>query len=281
MSKEFFRFLRGELNGFYLTNLNDLLNKVSAETKKFFVDFSKMQFDLITMPMETIYNIGTFAGVHLVRLSTGEAYGALRMTEGHVVGGVERSERGLLLRSNESFEFEHTEQDNYPDDINTLASPNKRSSLVGDEIVQGYISSDNYDVIDENGNVKESAILSNPPSGVAYSDFYGDSFMFLSDQTSKTENINPSLFIELYKVMQYIRYNGCNIKSFAQMVSIICPDGMVQIISITKRAGRNAFNVLYRYDSSVPVDYPTHRIGLLEYLTLLKFPQFILVASEV
>lgn len=279
MSKEFFRFLRGELNGFYITNLNNLMNVVSEDIKKFFLDFSKMQFDLETMSMETIYNIGTFAGVHLVRLSVGEAYGALRMTEGHIVNGVERSERGLLLRGSESFEFEHTEQDSYPDDINTLATSSKRSSFTGDEQIQGYISSDNYDVLDDNGNVKPSAILSTPPSGVAYSDFYGDSFMFLSDQVSQTENINPSLFIELYKVMQYIRYNGCNIKSFAQMVAIICPDNLVKIKSITKRAGRNAFNVTYVYDSTSTADYPAQRIGLLEYLTLLKFPQFMLIAE--
>ena len=280
MSKAFFRFLRGELNGFYITNLYNTLNVVTESTKKFLIDFSKMQFNLETMPTETIYNIGTFAGVHLVRLSAGEAYGAMRMTEGYEVNGQERSERGLLKRDTETFEFVHTEQDSYSSDINTLATQDRRSSLTGDEEIQGYISSDNFDVIDENGDVKPSAILSEPPENVAYSDFYGNQFMFLSEQTSITTNISPVLFLELYKVMQYIRYNGVNIKSFAQMVSIICPDGFVLITSITKREGQNAFNVTYRTNMNVPVDFPTQRIGLLEYLTLLKFPQFMLIAEE-
>lgn len=277
MSKAFFRFLRGELNGFYVTRLNGCLNDFTENVKKVLIAFKKTQFDIETMDINTIYNIGTFAGVHLVRLSTGEAFGAMRMTEGYMVDGVERSERGLLARDTEFFEFEHTEQDSYSEDINTLATPDKRSSFIGTEEVQGYISSEDTDVIDEDGNVRPSSVLPEPPEGVAYSEFYGNKFMFLSEQTNAVSNINPILFLELYKVMQYIRYNGVNIKSFMQMVSIICPDGYVLIKSITKVNDVCAFNVTYQIDLSVDVDFPTHRIGLLEYLTNLKFPQFLLI----
>ena len=71
MSKKFFRFLRGELNGFYITNLNNTLNKFVEDVEEFFVNFYKMQFDILSMPEDIIYNIGTFAGVHLIRLSVG------------------------------------------------------------------------------------------------------------------------------------------------------------------------------------------------------------------
>ena len=220
MAKKFFRFLRGELNGFYITNINNTLNVAVAYIESFLTSFKKMQFNIDTMPEETIYNIGTFAGVYLVRLSAGEAYGAMRMTESYEVNGNERSERGLLKRSNERFDFVHTEQEEYASDINTLADDDNRSSLVGNETVQGYISSNNLDVIDEDGNVKPSAILSEPPSGEAYSEFYGNKFMFLSEQTTITHNINASLFIELYKVMQYIRYNGANYNGYSPQIMI-------------------------------------------------------------
>ena len=82
MSKAFFRFLRGELNGFYVTRLNGCLNTFTENVKKALITFKKMQFNIETMDINTIYNIGTFAGVHLLRLSSGEAYGAMRMTEG-------------------------------------------------------------------------------------------------------------------------------------------------------------------------------------------------------
>lgn len=278
MSKALFRFLRGELNGYYLTQLNNVMNVTTESIKKFLVDFKRMQFNLQTMPAQTLYDIGTFAGVYLLRLSAGEAYGAMRMTESHVVDSQERSERGLLERRTEAFTFEHTEQDSYDTDINTLATSDKRSGLTGDEAVQGYISSDSSNVIDENGNVNPDVILSTPPSDVAYSEFYGNQFMFLSEQTSLLKELNPALFIELYKVMQYIRYNGVNIKSFAQMISIVCPDGLVRIQSIVKKEGQAVFEVSYVYDGSVEIDNPQQRLSMLEYLTLLKFPQFMLIA---
>lgn len=278
MSKALFRFLRGELNGYYITRLNNVMNTTTEPIKKFLVGFKRMQFDLQTMPAQTLYDIGTFAGVYLLRLSVGEAYGAMRMTESHIVDNQERSERGLLERQTEAFTFEHTAQDSYNTDINTLATAGKRSGLTGDEAVQGYISSDSSDVIDENGNVNPEVVLTVPPSNVAYSEFYGNQFMFLSEQTALLKEINPALFIELYKVMQYIRYNGVNIKSFAQMVSIVCPDGLVRIQSIIKKEGQAVFEVGYVYDGSVDIDMPQQRVSMLEYLTLLKFPQFMLIA---
>lgn len=280
MSKKLFRFLRGELNGFYITNLNNTLNKFVEDVEEFFINFYKMQFDILSMPEDTIYNIGTFAGVHLIRLSVGEAYGAMRMTEGYIDNGSERSERGLLQRSNEQFDFVHTAQDSYPDDINTLATQDKRSALVGDEPVQGYIASSETDVIDDDGNVKPSAILDTPPANEAYSDFYGDKFMFLSEQTNRTRNISASLFLELYKVMQYIRYNGVNIKSFAQVISILCPDGLVTVLSINKASGAPYFNVSCQYNMSVELDFVQQRLSTFEYIMRLKFPQFLIVPVE-
>lgn len=277
MGKAFFRFLRGELNGFYLTNINGVMNEITTDVKQFFVEFKQMQFNLLTMPSQTIYNIGTFAGVYLPRLSAGEAFGAMRMTESHIVNGTERSERGLLNRETEQFDFVHTAQDDYSDDINTLADSDNRSGLVGTETAQGYIASSEYNVIDDDGNVIPSAVSDTPPQDEAYSEFYGNEFMFLSEQTEQTKSINTALFIELYKVMQIIRYNGASIKSFANMVSILCPQGLVKIKSIEERNDMVAFTVTYVYDSSVQVSNVQDRIALLEYLTLLKFPQFMLV----
>jgi hypothetical protein len=279
MSKALFRFLRGELNGFYITNLHNLLNVVSEDIKSFLIDFYNMQLDVLSMPIQTIYNIGTFAGVYLLRLSTGEAYGAMRMSESHVVNSQERSERGLLERDSESFVFEHTAQDEYEDDINTLATSDKRSSLVGDEQVQGYISSDASDVIDEEGNVNPAVILSEPPSDVAYSEFYGNKFLFLAENTSILKEISPELLIELIKVMQYIRYNGVNLTSFLRMVSVLCPDGLVRIKSISKVESAPAFEVDYTLDMEAETDRPQQRVSMLEYLTLIKFPQFILMEA--
>lgn len=280
MSKAFFRFLRGEINGFYLNQIYNTNNEFTSDIKSFFIAFKKMQFNLATMPTDTIYNIGKFAGVYLPRLSSGEAYGALRLTESHIVDEVERSERGLLRRDTEHFEFEHTEQDSYDTDINLLASSDKRSSIVGDETVRGYIPSTEYDVIDENGDVKPSALRLVPPEDEAYGDYYSNKFMFLAEQTSVTDSIPAPMFIELYKVMQNIRYNGASIVTFIQMIEIICPNNMIRIKSITKDEAVPAFNVIYQYNESAVVTDIQQRLATLEYLTLLKFPQFMLIAEE-
>jgi hypothetical protein len=280
MGKAFFRFLRGELNGFYITNINGAFNEATNDIKSFFVAFARMQFNLLSMPAQTIYNIGTFAGVYIPRLSAGERYGAMRMTESEIVDGEERSTRGLLRREDELFEFVHTEQEDYPDDINTLATPDLRSGVTGDEPIQGYIASNDYNALDNDGNVREESILSSPPQGQAYTDFYGNQFMFLSDQLQRSESININVFIELYKVMQYIRYNGVNIQSLANLVAVLCPDGFLKIDRIVRVDTAPCFNVYYRVNLEESSADQLERLSTFKYIVELKFQQFTLVEID-
>lgn len=283
MSKALFRWLRGELNGYYLQNIYNTLNTQVAKVRDFFAEFDKQQFNLETMTDETIYNIGKFAGVFLPRLSAGEGYGSLRMTDSEEVytleypDGVERSERGLFKKDTETFEFVHTEDDDYSSDINTLATPTKKSSMIQEGAVPlGYISSEATDVIDENGNVKASKILANPPTGVAYSNFYGNQFMFLSENIAVIQNIEAPIYYELYKVMQWIRYNGANIESFCKLVETVCPDGLVSILAITKASQKPFFIVTYRYNPDIEIDRKNQRLLTLLHVISLKFPQFVM-----
>ena len=57
MSKEFFRFLRGELNGFYITQINSALNKFVQDVKEFVLEFNTQQFNP-TMNSTTLFNLG-------------------------------------------------------------------------------------------------------------------------------------------------------------------------------------------------------------------------------
>ena len=45
MSKAIFRYLRGELNGFYLNALHETLNTSSKDIKDFLATFGRMQFN--------------------------------------------------------------------------------------------------------------------------------------------------------------------------------------------------------------------------------------------
>ena len=399
MAKAFFRWLRGELNGFYVTNINGALNESTKDIKDFLSEFKAQRFENGKIMNKSLYGLGKFAGIFLPRISKTESSTSLRMTESFVVDGFECSERGLFNTGLENFSFFHTrddtavyfafvrvnqgtynndinttatnlersslvgnsdtvlgyisseetdlfdeignvkpekvlsappsgvayseyygdeflmlsEGDNSPsdnivrirmtdsnvvdgieyserglfvvpvpmfDDINTLATPTLRSSLVGSETLIGYISSEETNVLDDNGCVRREKISATPPEGVAYSDYYGDQFLFLSEAERTYSNLEPSLYIELFKALQWIRYNGVSIKSLVKVVSIVCPDGLVKLGDIELSPKGKHWYVYYTYDDTVEVNLKAQRLNLLEFIVSMKFAQIFLVEKS-
>lgn len=277
MSKALFRFLRGELNGYYITNIHNAMNEYAKDIMRFLYDFDKQQFNLASMSRKTLYNLGKFAGIWLPRRPTSEVRTSPYMTEGHIVDGEEFSERGLFNTETESFDFVHTDESiTYPD-INDLASEVQRSTFIGDEEVQGYIAEGETDVIDDNGNVRPEKVLEVPPLNKAYSDYYGNKFLFLSENQLTWENVSPPLFIELFKAMQWVRYNGESIGALARIIEALCPE-LVKIVSVT--TGTDNIYVTYRYDSSVIITSKESRLALLQYIVDMKFKQVVLVEEQ-
>lgn len=273
MAKEFFRFLRGELNGFYMNSINNAIIKLTNSNKAGLIQFSNQQFEADKMDSVTLYNLGRFAGVKLPRRPTSEAKTSLYMTESYRVNDVEFSERGLYRTESEDFYFVHTDQSITTPDINTLASDTERSSLIGDEPVLGYIPEDAKDVIDDNGHVRPDKVLSEPPVGKAYSNYYGNDFLFLAEGGVTYESITFSLYIELFKALQWIRYNGVSLASLARIIQVLCPEGLVLITDIRVADNNKLINVFYDYDESVMVTNKEQRLALLQYIISLKFKQ--------
>lgn len=399
MSKAFFRWLRGELNGFYVTNINGALNESTKDIKDFLADFKAQQFENGKISDKNLYGLGKFAGIFLPRLSRAESLASLRMTESFVKDGFEFSERGLFNTALENFSFFHTEDDTtvyfafvrtsqdsynndintqatnlkrsslvgdsdtvlgyisseetdlfddignvnpdkvlsappsgvayseyygdeflmlsegdnshadnivrirmtdsnvldgieyserglfvvpvplFTDDINTLATTSLRSSMVGEETIVGYISSEETNVLDDNGFVRHEKISATPPEGVAYSDYYGDQFLFLSEAEASYSNLEPSLYIELFKALQWIRYNGASIKSLGKITSLICPEGLVKLGAVETASDGKHWNVYYNYDDTVDITLKQQRLNLLEFIVSLKFVQVTLVEN--
>ena len=275
MAKAFFRWLRGELNGFYVTNINGALNASTKDIKDFLSEFKSQQFEKGKITDKSLYGLGKFAGIFLPRVSKAESSTSLRMTESFVIDGFECSERGLFNTAMENFSF-------FPetDDINLLAKPAQRSSMVGDETLIGYISSEETNVLDDNVHVRREKISATPPEGVAYSDYYGDQFMFLSEAETTYENLEPSLYLELFKALQWIRYNGVSIKSLGRIASLICPDGLVKLGRVETASDGKHWNVYYDYDDTVDVPLKQQRLNLLEFIVNLKFVQVSLVENN-
>ena len=129
MAKALFRFLRGELNGFYLQAMNNVMNDITQETKQFLLDFYSLQFEKGKIDEQTLYNLGRFAGIYLPRVPQGEMQTIVRMTESEYDESLhyEFSERGIYKTDDEDFEFEQKVIDDTGlPDINTLATETKR-----------------------------------------------------------------------------------------------------------------------------------------------------------
>lgn len=279
MAKALFRFLRGELNGFYITSLYDTLNRVTQDIKDFFCEFEAIQFEQGKIDSETLYNLGKFAGISLPRIPQAETRSATRMTESEYDEQLdyEFSERGLFKTEQEDFEFvQKVIDDTGLPDINTLATENKRSSLVGDESVVGYISQDEENVVDDNGSVRPDKVLDEPPANLAYSDFYGNKFLFLAEGETVYLPVSYEVFFELFKALQYVRYNGMNISAIVKIVQVVCPDGLVKIDSVTVSDTNTHFVVSYVTDLTVDVDLKQDRINVLLYIMRMKFPQVVM-----
>ena len=278
MSKEFFRFLRGELNGFYITQINSTLNKFVQDIKDFMLEFNLLQFNS-SMNETILFNLGKFAGIFLPRISKSESISGLRLSESHIVDGVEYSERGLFNTETENFEYKNTNQNPDLPDINTLSTDKLRSSMIGDESVLGYISANEKDVLDDNGLVKPEKILTTPPTGEAYNNFHGNNFMFLSELKTTFENLSPTLYYDLFIVIQWIRYNGASIENLCSIISTLCPENLVQIDSIAVSTDGSRLIVYYIYNNEADVDLKLQRLYLLQYIIDIKFLNVVL--SEV
>lgn len=275
MSKEFFRFLRGELNGFYITQINSTLNKFVQDVKEFVLEFNTQQFNS-TMNSTTLFNLGKFAGIFLPRLSSSESRTGFRLSDSNVVDGIEYSERGLFNTDTETFEYKHTNQNPDLPDINTLSTEKLRSSLLGDESVKGYISANETDVLDDAGLVRPEKVLARPPEGEAYNNFYGNNFMFLADVITTYENLSSSLYYDLFVVLQVIRYNGASVESLCTVIKTLCPNGLVLINRIEVSADETRLIVYYKYNENADVNLKAQRIYLLQYIVDIKFLSVVL-----
>lgn len=280
MAKKLFRFLRGELNGFYLNSIHGTLNVTSEKICNFFAEFKSQEFKAGKIKDDYLFGLGTFAGIFLPRVSRAESVTSLYMTDSHESEGNEYSERGLFNTEREVFEFFNLSEEEGLPDTNNFSTSTLRSSLVGDEVAIGYISSESRNVIDDDGNIRREYVLSTPPVGVAYSEYYGDNFMFLSEAEKSYENLESSLYIELFEALQWVSYNGMSTSSLCKIVALVCPEGLIKLTEVQVASDGKHFNVYYIYNEDADIQLKQQRIQLLEYIIGIKFPQVVLVEQE-
>lgn len=230
--KAFFRFLRGELNGFYVQKLNAVNNLFSDSIKNFLSHFANMQFVTETeakdseVPIDNamIKGIGVIAGAFPPYVMQESLSSALRFTGSHIVNGKEYSERGLYNVEGQAFNFIRTDEQEYTSDINTQATSAERSSLVeADREPIGYFP-EGETVIRDDGSIDYSKLMLSPRPNHADAPFYGDIFLYLSETYPVLGITDMQVMLYVIKAMQWVRYNGMNIASLTEFAKIICPD---------------------------------------------------------
>lgn len=285
--KAFFRFLRGELNGFYLQNINEVNNLFSGDIKTFLSYFKRMQAKTedeldegeTAMSNDIIKGIGIIAGVFPPYIMQEALTDSVRFTGSHIVNGVEYSERGLYDPEGQAFTFVRTDEETYNTDINTLATSSKRSSLVeAGRTPVGYFP-EGENVMREDGSLDYSKLLPQPREGHADAPFYGDIFLYLSETYPVLAITDMKVLLYVLEAMQWVRYNGTNVASLAQFARIICPDFLF-ILDIDWSGGLYAHGVIeYGIDENYAVENKLLKLNLFKFLAEKKFAQ--LTFSEV
>jgi hypothetical protein len=248
-----FRFFRGEFNGHYLykalTCFNGAVKAILDELAYHASVQWKTEEDATAgeTPLrdEDLHNIGRIAGVYSDNLLGRTILGSVVFTESHVVNGRQRSERALMDMETGAHRFVRTIQDEYPDDIAAMASPDLRMGLVpeGAEPV-GYVPV-GTDIYDEGGAVIWENVLYDPPAdGTPYVPFYGEKHLVHMEQFVKESPLSPRAFRELLESMSWTRHNGPNLWSFFEITRILA-GGIVSDIEIVLMPERY-YMVYYR-----------------------------------
>ena len=275
--KAFFRFLRGEINGMYLNAISSAVNALGARWRSIMVQADELTLIRTDAAADNelyssfVHGVGLIAGCILPRFQHSSSISSLVMTESNIVDGVERSERGLFGTTLERFGFVHTEQDDYPDDINTLSDQTHRSSLVGTETPQGYISDRGNDVVRDDGTVDPAYIEPSPPvGGDPYTEFYGNNFLFMDSLNLSYSLLSTELTGYLIEALQWVRWNGPSFAAVCRVVSMVCGD-FVKVVDVSTVAGLDRWEVRYRAFDLPNLQYPLQRLYLLQHIMEAAF----------
>lgn len=301
MSKLFFRFMRGELNGYYLDSMNAAFNKAFSDRHDFLGKFSRMVFKTPSQvsggeePVTSgiLHGIGTFAGVFPPWVSQDSLAGSIRFTQSFKQQQNEMSDRGLFKMDTESFEFTPPSYNtnwfqSQGKGRNEYATTDKRTSLVENGAALLGFFQEGDKVIRDDGTVDTSLLITFSGSessqyeqaeryfsgiGKAYSPFYGIKYLYLAEHSPIVASTGDDVFLELIKAMQYIRYNGANIASLCHFAEVLCPDYLF-ITAINWNSGMPVGIVNYGIDSDYETTDKLLRTEIFKMIVSMKFKQY-------
>lgn len=279
--KRLFRFLRGELNGFYIKNISYCLNNVTRDIEVLLKYFWRMQLknpeevtaDELPISEIDLLGLGRFAGIFMPTVTADSTSGSIRLSNPIIVEGINYSERGLFERFKENWKYFRTNQNIYTEDISTLATRDMQTGFVPEgQPILGYVE-EGVNMFDENGYIIESLILPSPPVGKAYTPYYGEKFMHLAEVYTIIQELGYDTYMLLFTNMQYIIYNGANIRSFLRITEILVSD---YVENITIEADTNRYIVEYTLNNDAEIESRIKRLFAWQYIIKQTYKLFVL-----
>ena len=278
-----FRFFRGELNGFYLLNALTSRNAAVAEILNELVYQAKFAWKLeseitdgeMAIRDEDIIGLAKFAGVFKPIQYRQNTTGSITFTESKIVGGAQRSERGLFSMLKEKFEFIRTEKDDYETDISVEASSARRETMVPPGAVPvGYVPM-GVNIFREDGSVITENILSAPPTdGTPYVDYYGPKYLFYQETFNGEAEMPIELFKSFFECVMRLRYNGVSVKEFLNLTKLLCED-YVYDIEIVPQMHYSVVYYMLNLDSKI--EGRTGKIAAWDIVVTQRFKNFVLI----
>lgn len=218
--KLLFRFFRGEFNGIFarafLLSRNNAVQDMLDELVYHATVVWKLPGDESAgespIREEDIVNLAKFAGIPRPLQYVENTVGSLRFTSSNVVGGKQRSERGLFNTVKEGFDFVRTANDSYSTDIATEASGTKRMSMVPEGTAPvGYVPH-GVSIFEEDGTLIPGNILSEPPTdGTPYTPYYGEKYLFTEETFITDTEMRIDMFMAYYECIMRIRRSGASV----------------------------------------------------------------------
>lgn len=237
MAKAPFRFFRGEFNGAYVLNyllsrnaaVLDMVDELIYHGKKVWKLEGEVSGGEVPVRPEELVGIAMYAGVLRPIQYIENNVGSIRFTTSTTVGGKERSERGLFDVETETFKYIRTEQDEYGDDIVTETTATKRSTLVPEGTTPtGYVAAGTQ-VFNEDGIIIPGSILSTPPVGVPYTEYYGDHFLTFEEVFKNETGMEIAAFKAYFESIMQMRRSGASIEGLLSVTSILTEDYIVDL----------------------------------------------------
>jgi len=283
--KKPFRFHRAELEGgYYLKNLLHSWNESVVDVIDELIYQGTFQWKLeseitageLPIREDDLIGIGKFAGIFRPFQYQQNSLGSVRFTQSNVVGGAERSERGLYNVDNEVFEFVRTAQDDYPTDISTEALESRKMTLVpAGTVPVGYVKF-GTDLFRADGTIITESILSAPPTdGAPYTEYYGDKYLFLEEVFSVALFVMTiGMFKKYYECLMRIRYNGSSVKELLYITSLL-GEGYIYDIEVVQVT--YYYTLYYSLNEALEIDNKSGRFSTWELVILQEYKMFTLV----